>query len=718
MNLNRIESNGQLFILTIGLSLVSLMLIGFLMNLLYPFLGINKPLSPPSILVTINLLILFTCLILYLLDRGHVDQVSDTLKDTVKTPATYSCDLKKLVTPTFLLPFLLPILSILGAFAMNVYDFNGFTILMILFMGILTLLVSVGWFPTKFYPLIILLFSISLLLHKSLISSYIWGWDINYEYFLANQVISNSIWNENLPVSYNSMLSLMILAPILNSFINCGLVWIMKVVYPFIFSLVPVGLYYVFREQTRPKIAFLSVFFFIIQFTFYTEMLALLRQQVAELMLVLVLMVTITTPISTRNRSLLLVIFGMSIIVAHYGLASIMMIIFMISLLLIYLSENGPLDWFKNSWLRLAQHSKVISIVLFCSGHFLGTNEAQKIRYPLKPRVREKIEKYRAMEKRGVITSSFIGLLILFLLTWYIYTSNSTIFESLVDIVRNIAENIYSFMDPNTTQGLNLLMAEQSTPLRSLHKYLYLSSQFFIGIGVVSLLLGKYGMNFNREYKAISLATFFVLVGGVMVPFFSSQMNTTRLYHVALIILAPYCVLGIFTLFKLLKRFFTLNFTRDGILKVISVYFILLLLFDTGLVYEFLDKEHPTSIALNSSYDFPKFNPYEVSGANWLRDNSNQQTIYADKYRATVLGSMVVCKEIPPYFDLLTGQSLVFLGTKNLESGKILVYTMVGSNIVQQESYVSAQEILRSRFKVYDNGGSNIYSQVNPTGLT
>jgi len=52
-----------------------------------------------------------------------------------------------------------------------------------------------------------------------------------------------------------------------------------------------------------------------------------------------------------------------------------------------------------------------------------------------------------------------------------------------------------------------------------------------------------------------------------------------------------------------------------------------------------------------------------------------------------------VCKEIPPYFDLLTGQSLVFLGTKNLESGKILVYTMVGSNIVQQESYVSAQEI-------------------------
>jgi len=261
MNLNRIESNGQLFILTIGLSLVSLMLIGFLMNLLYPFLGINKPLSPPSILVTINLLILFTCLILYLLDRGHVDQVSDTLKDTVKTPATYSCDLKKLVTPTFLLPFLLPILSILGAFAMNVYDFNGFTILMILFMGILTLLVSVGWFPTKFYPLIILLFSISLLLHKSLISSYIWGWDINYEYFLANQVISNSIWNENLPVSYNSMLSLMILAPILNSFINCGLVWIMKVVYPFIFSLVPVGLYYVFREQTRPKIAFLSVFF-------------------------------------------------------------------------------------------------------------------------------------------------------------------------------------------------------------------------------------------------------------------------------------------------------------------------------------------------------------------------------------------------------------------------------------------------------------------------
>ncbi len=719
MNLGRLESNGQIFLLTVGLSLVSLMLIGFLMNLLYPLLGINKPLSSPSILFTINLFILFTCLILYVINRGRVyHRISGTLNEMVlrKSPP-HSISLKKLATPTFLFPFLLPILSIIGAYAMNVYNFNGVTILMILLIGILTFLVSVGRFPPKFYPLIILLISISLLLHKSLITSYIWGWDINYEYFLANQVISNSIWNENLPVSYNSMLSVMILAPILNSFINCGLVWIMKVVYPFIFSLVPVGLYYVFRKQTSPKIAFLSVFFFIIQFTFYTEMLALLRQQVAELMLVLVLMVTISAPLNIRNRSLLVVIFGMSIIVAHYGLASIMMIILILSLILIYISEKEPLNRFKNYWLRLAQHSRVMSLILFFSGYFLGVNKTQKIRPQHQPRVSEKIEKYRSMEKRGVITSSFIVLLILFLLTWYIYTSNSTIFESLVDIVRNIAENLYSFMDPNTTQGLNLMMAEQTTPLRNLHKYLYLSSQFFIGIGIITLILGKDGMNFNREYKALSLATFLVLVGGVMVPFFSSQMNTTRLYHVALIILAPYCVVGMLTLLNLLKKILRRNFSRKALLKVISIYFILLLLFDTGLVYQALDKEHPSSIALNSSYDFPKFNQYELSGANWLRDNSHQQTIYADKYRATVLGSVVPCKEIPPYFDLVASQSFIFLGTGNLDRGKILVYTMAGSNIVQQEGYVSSQEILRSRSKVYDNGGSNIYSEVSPTAI-
>lgn len=716
LDLGRIESKGEIIVYTIGLSLVCLMLIGFLMNLLYPFFGITKPLSSLSILITVEAFIVFTSLLTYLMDRERLHiRISRTLNHLVVHKShPHITDLKESFTPYVLIPFLLPILSIIGAYAMNVYHFNGLTIVMILFTALITLMAITGRFPQKLYPLIIFLISISLLFHKSLITNYIWGWDINSEYFLANQVISNSIWNENLPVSYNSMLSVMILAPILNCFINCGLVWIMKVVYPFIFSLVPLGLYYVFRKQTSSRIAFLSVFFFIIQFTFYTEMLTLVRQQIAELMLVLVLMIIISTPLDMRNRSILVVIFGMSIIVAHYGLASIMMIILILSIIIIYVSEKEPLLWFKNYWVKLLRLNPVMSLLILVSSYFPGLGKTQLSISEHQPNVREKLEKYRSMERNRVITSSFIILLLLFLLTWYIYTSNSTIFQSLVDIMGNIVENLYSFMDPTNTQGLNLVMEEQVTPLRNLHKYFYLSSQFLISIGILALILGKDGMNFNREYKAISLATFLVLLAGVVIPFFSSQMNTTRLYHVALIILAPYCVVGMLSLLNFLKSILKFKIRHESLLKIFSIYFIIFLCFDTGMIYQALDSQHPTSIALNDSYDFPKFNQYELQGGYWLHDHShNNQTVYADKYRSTVLGSILPCNEIPSYFDLVSNQSYIFLGTLNLERGQILVYRMVGSNIVIQESYQSPQEIIKSRSRVYDNGGSVIYNEIN-----
>ena len=413
MNLDRLKSNGQILLFTVGLTLVSLMLIGFLMNLLYPYLGINKPLSSVAILITLNLFILVTLLIVYLIDKSQWSQrISKTLNRKLVKESRPNIDLGKFFTPSFLLPFSLPILSILGAYAMNVYHSNILTIIMILLIATFAFLVSLGrLIPAKVYPLLILLISISLLFHKSLITNYIWGWDINFEYFLANQVILNSIWNESLPVSYNSMLSVMILVPIFNSFINIGLVWIMKVVYPLIFSLVPLGLYYVFCKQTSPKIAFLASFFFMIQFTFYTEMLTLLRQQVAELMLVLVLMIIINTSLDNRTRSALAIIFGMSIVVAHYGLATIMMIILILSIIILHISEKEPLKLFKNYCTKLIRSNRVMPMLICVSSYFSGVFKTQLEMVDQKPTVSEKIEKYQSMERSSGYNFLFYGII-------------------------------------------------------------------------------------------------------------------------------------------------------------------------------------------------------------------------------------------------------------------------------------------------------------------
>lgn len=716
LDLDGISNNGQVVLYTVGLSLCALMLVGFLMNAIYPLFGVNKPLSFVPIFITINVLSLILCFICYQMDkRRKYKLILRNLKDMVvkKSPPNH-VQLKELLTLPLVVPLFIPVLSVLGAYMMNVYQSNVLTILMLFLIGAIALIIGTGRFiPSKWYPLTVFTISLSLLLHKSLITNYIWGWDINFEYFLVNQVISNSFWNQNLPINYNSMLSVMMLAPIFYTFIDTGLVWIMKVIYPFIFSLTPLGLYYVFYKQTGPKIAFFASFFFMLQLTFYTEMLSLVRQQVAELMLVLVLMVMVSDKMNVTKRSFLAIIFGLSIVVAHYGLAYIMMIILILSIIFLYIIDKNPS---KALYEYLAKIYRVNKINVIMTSVFAYLPWSIGLGNSKDYEVNKKIKRYRSIIKKSrvIITPSFIALFMLFLLIWYIYTSNSTIFSSFIDIGRSIIDNISSFMDPSATQGLSLVMEEQTTPLRNMHKYLYLISQAFIAVGILALLFGKDGMKFKKEFKALSLAAFVVLVAGVVLPFFSSQMNTTRLYHVALIVLAPFGVLGIIKIvdfFKSLlnfKPFSKISLSQNYLFTFISIFLVVFLFFNTGLVYQFLDPAHPTSIALSTSYDFPKFNQREVDSGEWLQKYSNN-TVYADKYRASVLVSMVSTMEIPAYFDLVNSSYYVFLGTVNIARNQILTYQMTGANIVTNEGYQSPAEILKGRSKIYDDGGSYVY---------
>jgi uncharacterized membrane protein len=694
LDLDGIKHNGQVLLYTVGLSLASLMLAGFLMNTIYPLFGISKPLSFVSIFVTINVLIVILCFICYKIDKGRrYKLILRNLKDMVikKSPPNH-VNVKNLMTSQVLFPLLIPFLSVLGAYMMNVYQYNILTMLMIFLIGLMALLVGIGKINSKYYSLWVFVISFSLLLHKSLITNYIWGWDVNIEYFLANQVVANSFWDQNLPMNYNSMLSVMMMAPIFSTFINTGLIWIMKIVYPFIFSLTPLGLYYVFHKQTSPRIAFFAAFFFMIQFTFYTEMVSLIRQQVAELMLVLVLMIMVNEQMDVIKRSVLAIIFGMSIVVAHYGLAYIMMFILSVSMIFLYFIDKNPVNIFKKYLAR----GKLVD------------NE--------KGEINTKIKRYRSIigNSRVIITPPFVALFILFILIWDIYTSNSTIFQSFVNIGCSIIGNLYSFMDPNATQGLSLVMQQQVTPLRNLQKNFYLISQLFIAVGIIALLFGKDGMKFKKEFKALSLAAFIVLMAGVFLPFFSSQMNTSRLYHMSLIILAPFCVIGIikvFHLFRPVLRFKPFSkISRNNLFTVISIFLVVFLFFDTGFTYQILDRDDVTSISLSTTCDFPKFDQREVTSGEWLQKYSyNGADIYADKNRASVLNSMVSCMEIPAYFDLVNSTSYIFLGTVNIARNKVLISQMAGANIVINEGYRPPDEILSERFRIYDDGGSYIY---------
>lgn len=726
------ESSMEVLLYTLGISVAIILFLGFMLDLVLGFMGVIRTLTPGSFNTALVILILIMSYLIYRQgprknNRIKVELPSPDLGFNFKAlQGINSMDIRNMISPPLLLILLVPFLGILSAHLMNLYDLNLLAMVLIILIGVVTLLIGFKKFPERIFPLAIFLIALSLLYHKSLITTYIWGWDVSFEYYMAQEVVRNGYWVMQTPNNYNSMLSVVILGPALSFFTGLNMVWVFKVVYPFLFALMPVSMYFIFKKQLNSTMACLSVFLFIFMFTFYTEMLALLRQTIAELFLVLLILLMVSSDLKRSRRSFLAVIFSLGIVVSHYGLSYIWMFALIFCGVLLLL--NTPLDKINTFIihllpLKLTLEEKIsipdssyqqeyleedlnpVGVINFkrISLKGLWNNDSS-------PRTIKLIQKYREDRADKFFSWPLVLLFIIFLITWYLYTASSSPLISIINAINDIFSNILSFMDPDASQGLSLVLVQQKSFLRDIHKYLYLVSQFLVALGIMALLLKQNVGMFKKEYKIFSLAAFFLLVAGVAVPFLSSQFNTSRLLHMALIFLSPFFMVGIFWGFSLLKSFFKRIPLKRGVLRFSAVFLLVILVMDSGLVYQFFPTEEGISIAMDPDYDFPKFNQQEVRSSDWVKNNFGLEGIYADKHRASVLRSFLPdCEEIPVYKDLIQSDYYVFMGTMNILKNGVYLYQMTGANVISELGYVNPEDILKKRPKIYDNGGSWIY---------
>jgi uncharacterized membrane protein len=157
------------------------------------------------------------------------------------------------------------------------------------------------------------------------------------EYYFSNGVLMNSYWNFSVPQILNSMLSLVIIVPIFSKISGTSAVNIFKVIYPIIFSFVPLGLYSIFKGQTNSKIAFMGCFIFISVFMFFLEMPYLARQEIGELFVVLMIMLMVSKKINKKTLTILTIIFIPALLVSHYSLDYIYIFLLVCTFLIISL---------------------------------------------------------------------------------------------------------------------------------------------------------------------------------------------------------------------------------------------------------------------------------------------------------------------------------------------------------------------------------------------
>ena len=174
--------------------------------------------------------------------------------------------------------------------------------------------------------------SLSLLLSFTLTSTNLIGWDIHGEYYAFIQVIGKGMWDPQARFEYNSAVSISILPAIIDLVTSLNGVQIFKFVIPVIFSAVPVVLYRVYSKFLEGPLAFLAVFLFMSYPTFYGEMIALGRQEIAEVFLTLLLLVFLSPKISRKRQGRLMIIgLTLGLVLAHYSLTYIYLLIILFS---------------------------------------------------------------------------------------------------------------------------------------------------------------------------------------------------------------------------------------------------------------------------------------------------------------------------------------------------------------------------------------------------
>jgi uncharacterized membrane protein len=679
----------EIVLYSVGLSIAFLMFVGLSINALYPFIGIAKPISPFSLTITVSILVVVLWALSYKRGTTVLSAGEIISNGTVSSSRT-------VLLPALFLIFI-PLLSVLGTFVAAIYGNEILLILAVVFISIVPVLVVAGKFiPNRLIPLAVIAIAIALLLQYTLISKNLTGYDVNTEYYYSSLVLQKSYWNPTLAGNINAMASIVMLSPIYSNILNLDNIWVFKIVYPLLFSLVPLGLYFIYQKFVAKKLAFLSVFFFMSFSTFFTEMTSLNRQEIAEFFFVLLILLALDKAMKPTIRTLLSIVFAGALIISHYGLSYIIMFTYLgLAFILLLIIEKLPLD------------------------NLLGRLFGGK---------KNKTPDNYSKTKPRIVTGTFILSFFVIALSWYTLVSGSSLIGTITNIGKNLWNGIFTQFFDLGTRG-TFVQLELGGPtatasiFREMQRILQYITEFFIIAGVLGMILTR-KRTVTREFFVWTITSMILLILSIALPYLANSLNATRIYQITLLFLALPCVLGGLAF---LERFLKV-FRKSEVIKTATALILVMLVFyfffNTGLVYK-ITGDTPTSFSLdlqrlkestgNVRVLFDDFYIYdeEVASAQWLsayRNNTSQ--VFGDtpavsrillSYGMTPLGELSVLlngTEIP-------GGAYIYLRRLNEVDGLFSVTLQnYGPTYTFNVSEVSS--VLEKSNVVYQNGESSV----------
>jgi uncharacterized membrane protein len=523
-------------------------------------------------------------------------------------------------------------------------------------------------YQDRFFLAIITAIGLSLLLSTSFSSSFLQGWDIHGEYAIFLQVSKSGKWQPTELLGYNSVLSVGILPAVLSELTGLDGISIFKAIFPLVYGAVVPLLYKFYRQILSPSGSFLSVFLVVAYHSFYIEYIALARQEVAELLFVLALLLLFSIRKHPRNSKLIAILMlTVGITVSHYSMAYLYLSLLILSFFL---------GWIFGKMSRLVD-VYVLAII-------------------------------------GAIIMLWYGFLVVGGqdLANLVYLISTIFTANLLDLFSRppvVSQALGFGVLPGLLHGVNRLT------------YYALNLALAIGFLVFGLKRDKDAsqrrMMHTMTYGMLWLGAF------VALPVFGFALGYTRMYHIALLLVSPCFVYGADwlgskarTTFSAVTRFPRVARSNKHVLAAIILFSFLL--FDSGWMWA-VTMDAPTSPVLDGQRLRDRvpgayFSYYTVSqdvaGAKWIRPQlSGNPLLCSDfgsgQYVLTSYGEIPRGSEDVSRSDFVWGcdlHSYVYLSVVNRLYGVAITY----NGTMPISSFVLG---LNEKNLIYCNGGTAIY---------
>lgn len=351
---SRSETFGRTTLYGVVLSLGLVGVLSVVVSVLYPVVGVVRPVSFVPIALSVSALVAALAGLVY----------REGLHVTVTLPRIDGDD-----GPILAALAALPLLAIAAAHRMNVAGDNALMYVFLLFTAGVVL-VSLVVVPRRLQPVAITSIAAAIFLHRNMITTSVVGSDIQVNYYVARMVFETGVWDPALGGVYLSLPTVTTVPAILSSVTGLSVAYVFKLGYSSIFALAPLGMYYAFRRPFGSNAAFVGGLFFILFFrTFYETP---DKERIAQLFIVLFLL----TVVIDRDRLLeprwLGAIFGVGIVFSHYTTT----FIFVAALVTGYVLIRAYRTYVEDAVPQYVTAAHLVGLGVFMVGWYLLTSPA------------------------------------------------------------------------------------------------------------------------------------------------------------------------------------------------------------------------------------------------------------------------------------------------------------------------------------------------------